>query len=80
MVDLKTAYQILNDFFLKNDSDGVYEARETNDNWLFEGKCKGTCYGTVEVCVPKNGDGPYVFSATDTDGVIMWSNAKVVSL
>ena len=80
MVDLKTAYRIANDFFLENAYLGVYEARETDTSWLFEGKCKGTCYGTSEVCVPKNGDEPYIFSVTDMDSAIMWRNAKVVSL
>lgn len=80
MVDLKTAYKIANDFFIENDYAGVYEVRETNDKWLFEGKCKRTCYGTFEICVPQNGDEPYLFSNTDDNGFAMWKNAKVVSV
>lgn len=80
MVDLKTAYKIANDFFLENNYAGVYEVRETNDKWLFEGKCKCTCYGTSEMCVPKNGEEPYLFSITGMDNAIMWKNAKIVSI
>ena len=78
MVDMKTAYKIANDFFLENNYVGVYETRETSDKWLFLGKCENTCYGTSEVCVPKNGDEPYLFSITDEMFFDIWENAKVV--
>lgn len=80
MVDLKTAYKIANDFFLENDYAGVCEARETDTSWLFEGKCKQTTYGTSEVCVPKNGDEPYLFNIAHEEGANMWGNAKIVLL
>ena len=32
------------------------------------------------MCVPKNGDEPYVFSTTDTDGAVMWERGKEVSI
>ena len=72
MVDLKTAYKIVNDFFLENDYAGIYEVRETDDKWLFEGICRHTFYGASEVCVPKNGDETYIFSLTGMDNAIMW--------
>lgn len=80
MVDMKAAYRIANDFFLENNYAGVYETRETSDKWLFVGKCKNTCYGTSEVCVPKNGDEPYLFNITDARALDMWKKAKVVSV
>lgn len=80
MVDLKTAYKIANDFFLENNYAGVHEARETDSSWLFEGKCKQTCYGTSEVCVPKDGAEPYIFNIAHEDGVNMWENARTVSI
>lgn len=80
MVNLKTAYKIANAFFLENEYVGVYEIRETNNAWLFMGKCKQACYGTTEVCVPKNGEAPYLFSITDDEGLRMWKNGKTVSV
>ena len=76
MVDLKTAYNIANEFFLNNGYEGVYESRETDNSWLFNGKCKRTNYGTSEVCVPKNGDEPYIFNIAHEDGAIIWENAN----
>ena len=80
MVSFKEAYEIANKFFLENDYAGIREARENDDSWLFAGKCKRTCYGTMNACVPKNGDEPYVFSTTDEAGFEMWGKAKVVSV
>lgn len=80
MVSFKEAYKIANDFFLENDYAGVNEARESTDNWLFTGKCKRTCYGTMDACIPKNGDTPYVFRKSDDENFEMWENAKVVSV
>lgn len=80
MVDIKTAYKIANDFFLANDYVGVYEIRETNEEWLFLGKCKQACYGTTEICVPKNGEDPYLFSITGTAELHKWINAEIVSV
>ena len=68
MVDLKSAYNIANDFFLNNGYEGVYESRETDNSWLCCGKCKRPNYGTSEVCVPKNGDEPYVFNIAHEGG------------
>ena len=65
-------------FFLENDYAGVYEAKDTNDMWLFAPKCKKTCYGVSYICVPKNGDEPYIFNPTGMDNVIMWENASIV--
>ncbi len=80
VVGLKKAYKIANDFFLENDYAGVYEVRETDSSWLFVPKCKATCYGVADICVPKNGEEPYIFCVTDVNGAIMWENAKVISV
>jgi len=79
VVDLKTAYDIAKDFFLENNYSGVFEIRESKNNWLFEGKCDSVQYGSSEVCVPKNGDEPYLFSIRMKDGFEMWKNAKEVN-
>lgn len=80
MIDFKTAYGIANDFFLENGYTGVHETRENNDSWLFSGKCEQVTYGTSEVCVPKNGDGPYLFDTSHEKELTIWENAKVVSV
>ena len=67
MISIEKAYRIANSFFVENDYVGVYEVRENEDSWLFVPQCKSACYGVANVCVPKNGDEPYVFSTTDTD-------------
>ena len=72
MISIEKAYRIANSFFVENDYVGVYEVRENEDSWLFVPQCKSACYGVANVCVPKNGDEPYVFSTTDADGAVMW--------
>ena len=78
MVEFKEAYEIATNFFLENDYAGVDEAKDTNDMWLFAHKCKKTCYGVSYICVPKNGDEPYIFNPTGMDNGIMWENASIV--
>lgn len=80
MISIEKAYRIANSFFVENDYVGVYEVRENEDSWLFAPQCKSACYGVANVCVPKNGDEPYVFSTTDTDGAVMWERGKEVSI
>lgn len=80
MIDFKTAYEIANDFFLKNGYAGIYESRETDEHWLFLPKCNGTCYGVSNVCVPKNGDEPHIYNATDIEMANVWNCAKAVSI
>ena len=46
--------------------------------WLFSAKTEQTMYGSFEICVPKNGENPYVFTVTDTDGFKLWNNAKLI--
>ena len=46
--------------------------------WLFSTKTEQTMYGSFEICVPKNGENPYVFTVTDTDGFKLWNNAKLI--
>nr|DAI33125.1 MAG TPA: immunity protein [Caudoviricetes sp.] len=79
MVDLEKAYKIANGFFLDNDYVGVHEIRENADSWLFVPQCKSACYGVANVCIPKNGDEPYVFSTAEPDGAAVWNSAKAVS-
>lgn len=76
MISIEKAYRIANSFFVENDYVGVYEVRENEDSWLFVPQCKSACYGVANVCVPKNGDEPYVFSTTDADGAVMWERGK----
>lgn len=80
MVYLEEAYEIAKDFFLKNGYIGVDEARETDSSWLFNGKSEQSIYGTSEVCVPKNGDEPYVFNIAHEEGAAMWENAEAIHL
>ena len=80
MIDLKKAYEIANDFFLENGYVGVHEARENDDSWLFSGKCEQATYGTSQVCIPKNGDEPYLFDTAHEKEFTMWENATVVSI
>lgn len=80
MVDLKTAYKIAHDFFIEDGYSGVYEIRESETSWMFMGKCKKTCYGTSEICVPKDGSDPYLFSISHEDFFSTWKNAKIIFL
>ena len=77
-VDYETAYWIAERCFLENDYIGIAETRETIDAWLFSGKAEQTMYGNFEICVPKNGDTPYVFTTTDIEGFKLWSQGKPV--
>lgn len=72
MVEFKEACEIATKFFLENDY--------ASDKWLFSPKCKKTCYGVSYICVPKNGDEPYLFNPTGMDNILMWENAKIVSV
>lgn len=58
----------------------IDEAKDASDKWLFSPKCKKTCYGVSYICVPKNGDEPYLFNPTGMDNILMWENAKIVSV
>ena len=78
MIDLKTAYDIANNFFLENNYAGVFEIRESNKSWLFEGMCHRAQYGCSEICVPKNGDAPYLFNIRMDEGFKMWESAKEI--
>lgn len=81
MVELKDAYKMANDCFLDNeDYLGVREVRETEDKWLFEGKLKHTTYGTFEICVPKNGDEPYLYNPYEKKYMELWEKANVVKV
>ena len=78
MVCLEKAYKQADDFFRDNDYAGVDTTRETDDSWLFCPKCKETCYGVSYVCVPKNGEAPYLFSVSDEEMAEVWINAKEI--
>lgn len=78
MVDLKTAYNIANDFFLENGYVGISETRENDKGWLFSGECEEPTYGTSEVFVPKDGTEPYLFDISHKEELAMWESAKVV--
>ena len=80
MVEFKDAYESANKIFLENEYAGVHEARENDDSWLFAGKCKQKSYGTFEICIPKNGDSPYIFNVAHEDGATVWKNARIVSI
>ena len=77
-VDYETAYWIAERCFLESDYIGIAESRETIGLWLFSAKTEQTMYGSFEICVPKNGENPYVFTVTDTDGFKLWNNAKLI--
>ena len=74
-VDFETAYWIAERCFLENDYVGIQESRENKESWLFSGKAEQTICGSFEICVPKNGDTPYVFTRTDTDGFKLWNQS-----
>ena len=80
MLKFEEAYEIATNFFLENDYAGVAEARETNDKWIFAPQCKRICYGVSYVCVPKNGDDPYVFNPTGMDNAVMWNESNPISI
>mgnify|MGYP000088608396 CR=1 FL=1 len=80
VVEFKEACEIATKFFLENDYASIDEAKDASDKWLFSPKCKKTCYGVSYICVPKNGDEPYLFNPTGMDNILMWKNAKIVSV
>lgn len=51
MIDIKKASQIAKKFF-KTDKcyDSIGEIRESEQDWMFEGKAKKTLYGASIVC------------------------------
>lgn len=74
MIDIKKASQIAEKFF-KTDKcyDGILEIRESKQDWMFEGKAKTPVYGASIVCVPKNGEDPYLMNASDPEQI--WERA-----
>ena len=77
MITLEKAYEIANEFYKTDECyDGILEIRESQDNWLFEGRLKHTTYGTNNVCVPKNGEEPYLFNPNTNDQI--WKDAMVI--
>lgn len=74
MIDIKKASQIAKKFFKTDKCYGsIGEIRESEQDWMFEGKAKKTLYGASIVCVPKNGEDPYLMNASDPEQI--WERA-----
>ena len=62
MVDLVEALKMAEKAFREDKCYvGVKEICETEEYWLFSGKAKQTVNGYFNICIPKNGDEPFIF-------------------
>lgn len=80
MISLKRAYNIATDFFIRNGYVGVYEIRELKDKWVSMGKSEETIYGASQVCIPKNGDEPYLIDISHEPELTQYNKAKRVDI
>lgn len=80
MISAKEAYKIAYDIFVFNDCAGVGEMRDAGEYWLFSEKCDCPIYGAIEICVPKNGDEPFIINTFREPYAEKWRNAKKVCL
>ena len=80
MVDVVEAFKMAEKVYLEDDCyAGVREIRETADYWLFSGKAKHTLYGYFDICIPKSGDEPFIYS-NDIKMAEIWNNATIIKL
>ena len=80
MIDVVEAFKMTEKVYLEDDCyTGVREIRETVDYWLFSGKAKHTLYGYFDICIPKNGEKPFIYS-NDKKMTEIWNNATVIKL
>lgn len=80
MVSIKKAYDLANAFFINKGYTGVLEGREVEENWAFMQKNVSADAKRFGVCVPKNGEEPFMFDESNEKAIEKYDKASIINI